>query len=206
MTTIQIKIPILLDLLCVWPVLLYRLLRYGHTFRKIPLGEGRFTIVDPQDYYRLNNFHWTIDGNGENIYATRNIMTASGKRTIMRMHREIMNAPDGILIDHRNNYGLDNRRANLRPATHAQNMQNRGKFRSNTTSQFIGVHLDKRDNNWKVQIRHQGKTIFIGRFDNEIDAARAYDRAAIKYHGEFARLNFPREDYINEICPSNSKC
>ena len=191
MTSIQLKIPILLDLIFVWPVLLFRLLRYGYPYRKIPLGEGRWTIVDPQDYYRLNNYHWTIDGNGENIYATRNIMTASGKRTIMRMHREIMNAPAGILVDHKNNNGLDNRRANLRVATHAQNMHNRKKFRSNTTSQFIGVHLNKRDNNWKVQIRHQGKTIFLGRFDNEIDAAKAYDDAARKYHGEFARLNFP---------------
>lgn len=193
MTSIQLKIPILLDLFFVWPVLLYRLLRYGHPYRKIPLGEGRFTIVDPLIYYWLNSYHWTIDGNGENIYATRNIMTANGKRTIMRMHREIMNAPAGILVDHRNNNGLDNRIENLRLATHAQNMHNRGKFLLNSTSQFVGVHLDKRAFNWKVQIRHKGKTIFLGRFDSEIEAAKAYDAAAKKYHGEFARLNFSDE-------------
>jgi hypothetical protein len=190
MTTIQLKIPILIDLIFVWPVLLFRLLKFGYTYRRIPLGENRFTLVDPRDFYWLNKYHWTIDGNGENIYATRNIMTANGKRTIMRMHREIMNAPAGTLVDHKNNKGFDNRRANLRLATHAQNMHNRGKFHLNTTSQFVGVHLDKRAYNWKVQIRHQGKTIFLGRYDSEIEAARAYDRAARKYHGEFARLNF----------------
>ena len=108
----------------------------------------------------------------------------------VRMHREIMNAPAGLLVDHKNRNPLDNRRANLRLATHSQNMQNRGKFRSNATSQFIGVCLVKKTGKWKAQIKHQKKYIFLGEFDSEIDAAKAYDAAAIKYHGEFARLNF----------------
>jgi len=206
MTSIQLKIPILLDLIFVWPVLLYRLLRCGYPYRKIPLGEGIFTILDPLTFYRLNSYHWTIDGKKNSIYAVRNVIPPYGERKIVRMHREIMNAPKGLFVDHRNNNGLDNRMENLRLATHAQNMQNRGKTRLKTSSQFIGVHLDKRGNNWKVQINHQGKAIFIGRFDNEIDAAKAYDRAAIKYHGEFAKLNFPREDYPNETDVSSSKC
>jgi hypothetical protein len=115
-----------------------------------------------------------------------------------------MNAPPGLLVDHRNNISLDNRRDNLRLATRSQNNCNKLKSK-NTSSRFIGVHFLKNINKWAAQIEHQGKKIWLGCFDNEIDAARAYDRAAIKYHGEFARLNFPREDYINEIPPPDSK-
>jgi intein-encoded DNA endonuclease-like protein len=104
-----------------------------------------------------------------------------------------MNAPPGLLVDHRNNISLDNRRDNLRLATHSQNNCNRPK-RKNTSSRFIGVFLRDR-NKWAAQIRYKGGRIWLGLFDNEIDAAKAYDAAAIKYHGEFARLNFPREDY-----------
>jgi hypothetical protein len=191
MTSIQLKIPILLDLLCVWPVLLFRLLKYGYPFRKIPLGEGRFTIVDPDKYYWLNSYHWFIDGNGKKIYVVRTILLANGKKKFMRMHREIMNSPVGLYVDHRNGNTFDNRKANLRLATHAQNSYNRGKTKSKTSSRFIGVHLDKKTNQWKVQINYLKKAVFLGRFDSEIEAARAYDHAAREYHKEFARLNFP---------------
>jgi hypothetical protein len=169
----------------------------------IPLGEGRFALVDPCDFYWLNKYHWFAEMKSNLIYAARNVILPEKKKKIIYMHREIMNFPIGLLVDHKNNNSIDNRRPNLRLATHAQNVYNRRKTRSKTTSRFIGVSFDKINRNWKVQIRHQGKTIFIGRFDSEIEAARAYDRAAIKYHGEFARLNFPRENYVNEIPPTN---
>jgi len=119
------------------------------------------------------------------------------------MHREIMGSPKGLLVDHRNLNRLDNRRENLRTATHSQNMQNRVKIRVKTTSQFIGVHWDPVERKWRAQISHQKKHLYLGRFQNEIDAAKAYDRAAIKYHTEFARLNFPQEDYNDEIRHTN---
>jgi len=190
MTTIQIKVPNWLDFIFTCPLLTYRLLRFGYPFRKIPLGEGRFTIVDPRDFYWLNFFHWTLDGKGENIYAVRNVIPAVGKSRIVRMHREIMQAPAGLFVDHRNLNSLDNRRANLRPATHSQNMQNRGK-RKNAGSIFMGVSFDKWTGKWKARIRSDGKKMYLGRFYIEIDAAKAYDNAAKKYHGEFARLNLP---------------
>ncbi len=196
MTTIQIKVPIWLDFIFTCPLLTYRLLRYGYSFRKIPLGEGRFTIVDPRDFYWLNFFHWTLDGKKDSIYAVRNVISPNGKRKIVRMHREIMNDPAGLFVDHRNNNGLDNRRANLRPATHSQNMQNRAKTRLKTSSRFIGVSFHKRSQCWCTAIGRNGKKVWLGSFASEIDAAKAYDAAAKKYHGEFARLNFSEEAHV----------
>jgi hypothetical protein len=187
---LTINVPNWLDRICAWPTLLYRCRKYGYPFRRIPLTEGKFTIVDPQDFYQLNHFDWVADGKGNNIYAIRHLLSDDEKTKIVRMHRYIMLAPDGLLVDHRNNNGLDNRRANLRLATTSQNNCNIRK-KKNTSSRFIGVHFDKRKGKWSVNIRHQRKRIWLGSFESEIDAAKVYDEAARKYHKEFARLNFP---------------
>ena len=189
---LSISVPNWLDKICTWPVLLYRRQRYGCSYRKISLGEGRFTIVDPQDFYSLNNFQWCAEGKDEKIYAVRNIISRDMTRT-SRLHREIMNAPPCLWVDHRNGDGLDNRRENLRLATCAQNARNRRKTKSKTSSRFVGVSFDKRGGRWKAYIKFQAKRIWLGRYDDEIDAARAYDLAAKKYHGEFARLNFTEQ-------------
>ncbi|MCJ7777106.1 MAG: HNH endonuclease [Sedimentisphaerales bacterium] len=185
---LTIAIPEWLDRICTWPVMWYRRKKYGYTFRKIYLGESEWAILDPQDYYSFGNFKWSLGGNGKKFYATRGVKNENGEIKIVRLHRQIIEAPDGLLVDHRNGNGLDNRRTNLRIATQSQNMQNRQK-RKNSTSRFIGVWLVKDKDLWESRITYQGKRIWLGRFKSETDAARAYDNAARKYHGEFARLN-----------------
>jgi len=186
---LTLPIPVWLDRLFVWPVLAFRRLKFGYSFRRIYLSEGKWTIVDAVDYYWLNSFKWIVYGNRNNLYAVRNSIVAPNETRPVYMHRVIMNPPPGLLVDHRNTDSLDNRRQNLRFATPSQNMQNRRK-KKNTTSQYRGVWLLS-NGKYESQITHQGKKIWLGWFNSEIDAARAYDEAAKKYHGEFARLNFP---------------
>jgi hypothetical protein len=195
MFTQLIKIQNWLDFIFTCPLLAYRLLRYGFTFRRIYLGEGKWTILEQDDYYRLKNFKWVVYGRGncgDNLYAVRLKLIGPNRTTILSMHREIMNANDKRLVDHRNCNSLDNRRANLRFATKAENMRNRRK-KKNATSQYIGVHYYKPQGTWSCSILHDGKRIWLGRFESEIEAAYVFDKAANKYHGEFARLNFPPE-------------
>ena len=107
------------------------------------------------------------------------------------MHRCIIKVPTGCVVDHINHNGLDNRRANLRPATRAQNNRY-SKKRKNTRSKYKGVSYYSREKQFVAKITTDGKTVKLGYFEDEVEAAKAYDKAARKYHKEFAYLNFPR--------------
>ena len=193
-----------MDRICAWPVIAYRKHKYGYSFRKIYLSEGEWTIVEPEDYYRFRDFRWCVSGNGTSYYAVRNAKTGPFLTKTVSLHREIMNFPDGLIVDHRNGDSLDNRRENLRIATQSQNMQNRRK-KANASSRFIGVCFKKRECLWVAQMKYKKERLWLGRFDNEIDAAKAYDTAAKKYYGEFAKLNFPEGPRNVEIRNTNGK-
>jgi hypothetical protein len=106
------------------------------------------------------------------------------------MHHLVIDIPDGMVCDHINHNGLDNRLANLRPVTHMQNVWNRRKFKSPSRSKYKGVDFAKDMKRWRARIRVNGKRIYLGSYKNEIDAAKAYDKAAKKYHGPYAAINF----------------
>ena len=181
----------------VWPmlllVLLWRRMRYGYAFRRIPLTRGRFALIDPQDYQRLSKYKWRLcRTRGKNVlYAERSIRLPGGKYSRLLMHRQLIGTPDGYVIDHINGSGLDNRRANLRLATAAQNAWNSKK--RNPRSGYKGVWFAADKGLWRASIVCHGRRIHLGYFTDKIDAARAYDAAARKYYKEFARPNFPQE-------------
>jgi len=173
-------------------VLIYRRLRYGYPFRRIPLTRGKFAIVDPQDLAPLLRYKWHLAQCPTSAYAAAWTTTAkNGKRKRIWMHRQILNVPPQMCCDHINHNGLDNRRANLRIATRAQNSANRQKRNQHTRSIYKGLEWDKKQKKWKARISVRGRKIYLGSFASEIDAARAYDRAAKEHHGRFAVPNFP---------------
>jgi len=109
------------------------------------------------------------------------------------MHREIVNIPKGLKCDHINGNSLDNRKANLRTVTRQQNCWNNRKRRPRSLSKYKGVSYSSRGRPWKAMLMVGRKRIYLGPFDTQIQAAKAYDRAAKNYFGPYARLNFPRE-------------
>lgn len=156
----------------------------------IPLSRGLGAIVDDEDYEWLMQWRWHTNTGGKTFYAVRNIRMDAGRKTLQLMHRLILQTPAGLVTDHIDGNGLNNQRTNLRVCKHRENICNRRAQVS--ASPFKGVFLNPGQiKEYRARIKLNGKTIHLGSFLTEIEAARAYDAAAREYHGEFARLNFP---------------
>ena len=179
----------------VLPLIFYRCLRFGYPFRRIPLTQGKHAIVDPADYHHLAAFKWRLcRTKGKNVlYAERSIRLPTGRYSRILMHRQLIKdkLPANLVIDHINGDGLDNRRANLRLATVAQNAWNSKK--RNPRSGYKGVCYAKDKRLWRAAIVCNRKRIHLGYFKSKSAAAHAYDAAAIKYHKDFAVTNFKSE-------------
>lgn len=155
--------------------------------KQLPLQNGKFALVDDEDFEWLSTWNWYCDVRQRACRTIHNEWT--GRKHSIRMHRQIMGMihDSSLDIDHINGDGLDNRKANLRICTHQQNMCNSKKTKSKMTSKFKGVCLI--GGKWLAKIYFQNQQFPIGRFDNETDAARAYNRKALELHRKFARLN-----------------
>lgn len=154
----------------------------------IYVGRGKVTIVDDEDYEYLSKYNWCVTPNG---YVQRHKIASDSveEKSHVYMHRSIMKPKNGNIVDHINRDRLDNRKENLRICTYSQNSCNKSVTKSNLTSKYKGVTYVKRLKHWQVQISNNLKTMYVGVFKTEKEAALAYNKAALKFHGEFACLN-----------------
>lgn len=152
--------------------------------KEIISTNGKVIQVSDEDFDFINQWKWYARKAKKTFYATRH--NSSNK---VYMHKVIMNTPEGYLTDHIDRNGLNNQRNNLRIVTVAQSNCNKAGCR-NTSSKYKGVTFRKAcKNKWEAQIGINGKVISLGRFATELDAAKEYNNAALKYHKEFAYLN-----------------
>ncbi len=150
--------------------------------KEIKLTHGYVALVNDEECEFLSRFSWRAheDKKTGTVYAL----------ATMSMHRLIMRPSKSETIDHKDGNGLNNQKSNLRPCSKSQNAQNM-KARKTGTSIFKGVSWDAPNLKWRTGIKVNHRQVILGWYSTEIDAARAYDAAAVYYFGEFARLNFP---------------
>ena len=141
--------------------------------RKIKLTQGKFALIDDEDYDWLNQWKWHATKEKHGVsYACRIVQKNKVIRMVI-MHRLVAKTPVGLQTDHINHNGLDNRKKNLRSVTASENQLNRKGPQSNNTSGFIGVSWDQKSQKWRAEIKRNKKTTFVGHFPTKEDANRA---------------------------------
>jgi hypothetical protein len=151
----------------------------------IELTRGKSAMVDDEDFEYLSQWKWFCSSGG---YAVRSVW-ANGKVQAIYMHREIVGAGSGQVVDHKDGNRVNNQRSNLRGCTSLNNNANRKKSKGKS-SQYKGVsYFALSPHHWMTRIKKKNKQVFIGYFENERHAALAYDLWAKDLHGEYARLN-----------------
>lgn len=152
----------------------------------IPLTQGKFALIDSVDLTLVESRRWCAIRLEGGIWYAQSSIWVNGRSTSMYMHRLILGTPRGMKTDHRDGDGLNNRRSNLRSATHSENMRN-AKCRVDSRSGYKGVRFVPQTGHWIARLA----TKRVGTFATAEEAARAYDAAATDLYGEFARTNFP---------------
>ena len=152
---------------------------------------GQDILVDDEHYEYLNQFRWNVGGYG---YALSGMNKGSGSAVCMHIVvAQLVNLDTSQEVDHKDRNKLNNQSNNLRAATHSQNAANTKK-NPGFHSQYRGVTWYRRNSCWQVRLKANYKIVFCKYFKDEVEAAKAYDKAAFEHYGEFAVLNFP-EDY-----------
>lgn len=154
----------------------------------INLTQGYRAVVDDDMFEYLNQWKWCYARG----WAMRRIYTGTGRSNNtgynVYMHNLVIKPSEGKMIDHINGYGLDNRKGNLRECTLKENVRNRKRDKDNKSG-YKGVSWVEISKKWRARITYEGKQIQLGYYEDKRDAAQAYNKAALKYYGEFARLN-----------------
>ncbi len=158
----------------------------------VPLTRGFEALVDKEDLKLVDGYSWTAKvlrnrfGEVEKVYAKRG-EKRDGKYKEVLMHRIILGTPEGLLTDHIDGDGLNNRRSNLRVATSLENARNQ-KIKRNNTTEFKGV-TKRSFGRFQAQIRNkEGEKVYLGLFDTAEEAKDRYDSASKLYHGDFSNL------------------
>lgn len=161
--------------------------------KRINLSNGLYTIVDDEDYDNLNVYKWHVNKSKNTFYVITSYRE-NNKMVTIKMHRIIINAPKGYLVDHINHNGLDNRKCNLRICTDSQNSQNRSKTYGYSKYKGVSINISGNNKYWRSYLNYNKKRIVLGTFpytnEGEINAAKAYDKKALELFGEFAYTNF----------------
>lgn len=159
------------------------------TDKQIELTQGKTAIVSAEDFEYINQWKWSYDGHNHCAVRSETIKKdGKYKSKSILMHKLIMETPKGMDTDHINGDRLDNRKSNLRICTHRENMCNRKQSKANKSG-YKGVSWDNKYSKWVTRIRTSEKYMHVGYFKDKLSAAKAYNEAAKKHHGKFAKLN-----------------